>query len=205
MTAIVGLACVLLGAWLTTADRADASVTVMLWLNDPPPPLNAVLAVTSPLLRPLPLGILMIVLGAWILVTAGNRVRRLEVVRALVVAVVVSEVISQVLKRVTAEPRPLSSIDGLDPHGYPGDPLGFAYPSAHTAVSVAVVCALWPWLTRTQRVVGVIVATLIAANRLYIGAHWPLDIVGGVAAGVVAGACAWLVATRWPLRVTTAT
>lgn len=203
MTGIIGLVCVLVGAWLTTAERADVSVTVMRWLNDPPQPLDAILSATSPLLRPLPLGILVVVLGAWILVTAGSRIRRLEIVRAFVIAVVVSEVISQVLKRVTAEPRPLGSIDGLDPHGYPGDPLGFAYPSAHTAVSVAVVCALWPWLTRTQRVVGVVVATLVAANRLYIGAHWPLDILGGVTAGVVAGACAWLVATRWPLRLTT--
>lgn len=200
MIGIVGLLCVLVGAFLTFTERADASVAVMRWMNDPPQPVSAILAVSNPLLRPVSLSIVMIVLGAWIIVAAGNRVRRLEILRALVVSVFVAEVISQVTKRVTAEPRPLVAIDGLDSHGYPADPLGYAYPSAHTSVAVAVVCGLWPWLTRAQRVVGVIVATLIGANRLYIGAHWPLDVLGGVAVGLTAGACAWLVSWRWPLR-----
>ena len=72
---------------------------------------------------------------------------------------------------------------------------------ASGAVVVALVTALWPWLTRTQRVMGVVVAVFVTLNRLYIGAHWPLDILGGAATGLVAGACAWLIARRWPIRL----
>ena len=46
---------------------------------------------------------------------------------------------------------------------------------------MGLVAALWPWLTWPQRVVGVATAAAVALNRLYIGAHWPVDVVGGAA------------------------
>ena len=53
----------------------------------------------------------------------------------------------------------------------------------------------WP-----QRVVGVATAAAVALNRLYIGAHWPVDVVGGAAIGLLSGCVCWLVAARWPIR-----
>jgi undecaprenyl-diphosphatase len=134
---------------------------------------------------------------AWVLVTAA-RVERREVLRALGVSLLVAEVVAQVLKHLVDAPRPLAVLPGLDPHGYPNVPHGAAYPSAHTALVVGAVCALWPWIGRSQRTVGVVLAVLVACNRVYIGAHWPLDVVGGAAIGALAGAVAWLVAERWP-------
>ncbi len=61
------------------------------------------------------------------------------------------------------------------------------YPSSHTAVAVAVVVGAWPWLNGPWRVGGVVAATMIGLNRMYVGAHFPLDIVGGVAVGLVSG------------------
>ena len=52
---------------------------------------------------------------------------------------------------------------------------------------MALVAAIWPWLPPAQRVVGVVVAALVALNRLYIGAHWPVDVLGGAAIGLLAG------------------
>jgi undecaprenyl-diphosphatase len=65
-------------------------------------------------------------------------------------------------------------------------------------VVVAVVSALWPWLSWPQRAVGLTIAVLVALNRLYIGAHWPIDVIGGAAIGLLADAIAWLIAYRWP-------
>ena len=91
-------------------------------------------------------------------------------------------------------------IAGLDTHGYPVEPHGNAYPSAHTALFVGAACALWPWMRWPQRIIGVAIALLVACNRIYIGAHWPVDVVGGFAIGMFAGAITWLVATRWPIH-----
>jgi membrane-associated phospholipid phosphatase len=186
--------------WLALRPgAAQAQTALVTWLNDPPQPLAAVLAVSNSLFRPVPLAVVAVLLLGWIMVTARGG-RRWEVVRALVVGVVVAELVTQVLKRLADQTRPTASIPGLDVHGYPKDPFGNAYPSAHTSVAVALVAATWPWLTPAQRVVGVVVAALVALNRLYIGAHWPVDVLGGAAIGLLAGSLCWLVAARWPIR-----
>jgi undecaprenyl-diphosphatase len=185
--------------WLALQPGADAAQTDLVrWMNDPPPPLGTVLAVSNSLFRPVPLAVLAAALAGWVLATTQGS-HRWEALRAALVGLAVSELITQVLKRVADQPRPTASIPGLDVHGYPKDPFGNAYPSAHTAVAVGLVAALWPWLNRPQRAVGVVVALLVALNRLYIGAHWPVDVVGGAAIGLLAGAVCWLVAARWPL------
>ena len=197
----LSLVVIAVSAWLATQPGAQIAQTdLVLWFNDPPQPFAAVFAAANPLLRPVPLLVVAMVLVGWVLLAASALADRLEVVRALVVAVIVGELVAQVMKRLADQPRPLAVIPGLDTHGYPTSPHGNAYPSAHTAMIVAAVTAVWPWMRWPQRLVGVTFAVLVACNRVYIGAHWPMDVVGGAAIGVLAGTIAWLVATRWPIR-----
>jgi undecaprenyl-diphosphatase len=185
--------------WLALQPgAAEAQTGFVTLINDPPQPLGAVLAATNLLLRPVPLAVVALSLFGWIMVTARGSARG-EVLRAMVLSFALCEVITQVLKRLADQPRPTASIPGLDVHGYPKDPFGNAYPSAHTSVVVGLVAALWPWLTWPQRVVGVATALLVALNRLYIGAHWPVDVAGGAAIGLLSGCVCWLVASRWPI------
>ena len=185
--------------WLALQPEiAEAQTGFVMWINDPPQPLGAVLAVTNSLFRPVPLAVLALILIGWIFLTArGNS--RWEILRAMVISVVLSELLAQILKQLADQARPTASIPGLDVHGYPKDPYGNAYPSAHTSVVVGLVTALWPWLTWPQRVVGVTVAALVALNRMYIGAHWPIDVVGGAAIGLLSGSICWLVAAKLPI------
>lgn len=183
---------------------ADAQTAVVRWINDPPEPFGTVLAVTNSLLRPVPLAVVALALVGWIVFTARGR-DRWEVLRAMLLAYALSEAITQILKREAEQPRPTASIAGLDVHGYPTEPHGNAYPSAHTSVAVGLVTALWPWPRWPQRAVGVAIATLVALNRPYIGAHCPLDVLGGAAIGLLSGSLCWLVAARWPIRRSTVT
>ena len=173
------------------------------WLNQPPPPLDALFAIVNPLLRPVPLAVLAMVLLGWVLATARSTAARLEILRAAVVSVLLAEITAQVLKRLASQARPLAVMPNLDTHGYPGDPAGNAYPSAHTAFVVALACVLWPWLRPSQRVVAVVLVVLVPLNRVYIGAHWPIDLVGGAAVGLLAATITWLIAARWPITLTT--
>ena len=197
---VPSLVTVAASAWLAARPGAAAAQTALVVrLNHPAQPLASVLAVSNPFLRPVPLLVLAVALVGWVLVAAAGWAQRLECLRGLAVAVLVAELLAQALKRIVDQPRPTAVIPGLDVHGYPQDPLGRAYPSAHTAVTVAVVAALWPWTGRPQRAAGLVVAVLVPLNRIYIGAHWPLDVVGGAAVGMVAAALCWVVAAYWPI------
>lgn len=197
----LSMAVIALSAWLATRPRAEQAQTgLALWFNRPPQPFAAIFSAPNPLLRPIPLLLVAVVLASWVVLTAATTSWRLEIVRSLVVGLILSELLAQVMKQLAGQPRPLAVIPGLDAHGYPTSPHGNAYPSAHTALVVAAVSALWPWMGWPQRTVGLAFAVLVACNRVYIGAHWPIDVLGGAAIGLLSGTVAWLVATRWPIR-----
>lgn len=197
----LSVAVIALSAWLAVRPAAEEAQTgLVLWFNHPPQPFAVIFAVVNPLLRPVPLLVVAAVLVGWVMVTARRTAQRLEILRDLLVALAFSELAAQVMKRLADQPRPLWVIPGLDAHGYPTDPHGNAYPSAHTAVAVAAVSALWPWVSWPQRIVGVTLAVLVACNRIYIGAHWPIDVIGGAAIGLLAGTVTWLLAARWPIH-----
>ena len=116
---------VVVSAWLATRPGAPAAQTgAVLWMNHPPQPVAAVFALVSPLLRPLPLLVLAVLLGGWVVLAAPGSTRRLECGRAIGLALLIAEVVAQALKRVVHQPRPTAVIPGLDVHGYPQDPWG---------------------------------------------------------------------------------
>lgn len=61
---------------------------------------------------------------------------------------------------------------------------GMGYPSGHMAVLTALVFTLWPYISWPLRIVGVILLALEGWSRVYLGVHFPLDIIGGFAVGV---------------------
>lgn len=192
---------IIVTAWAATSPGSQGRQTdLVTWFNHPPQPIAAVFAIVNPFLRPVPLILLGVALLSWVLLSARYASRRWEVLRATTIALVLAELMAQVMKHLASQSRPLTVIPGLDTHGYPREPFGNAYPSAHTAIVLALVSALWPWLSWPQRAIGLTLAVLVALNRLYIGAHWPIDVIGGAAIGLLAGAIAWLIAYRWPVR-----
>ena len=69
--------------------------------------------------------------------------------------------------------------------------------SGHAAVAVAIATLIVPYLPRRARWVALVVAALVCVSRLYVGAHLPLDVVGGAALGWAAGS---LIHLRWAPR-----
>ena len=72
------------------------------------------------------------------------------------------------------------------------------FPSDHALVSFAVAGGLFAWRWMAGLAVS-IVAAFIGIARIFVGVHWPLDIVGGAAIGILAGE---LVARTLPLLET---
>ena len=64
---------------------------------------------------------------------------------------------------------------------------GTSFPSSHTAVTVAVVIALVPFLPRALAWVAIAYAVLVGWSRVYLGVHYPLDVLAGAGIGMAVG------------------
>lgn len=64
-------------------------------------------------------------------------------------------------------------------------PVDYSFPSGHTAASFASAAALYLSGAKKMAVPALILACLIAFSRMYFYVHYPTDIVGGIAVGVL--------------------
>ena len=60
--------------------------------------------------------------------------------------------------------------------------------SGHAAVATTLAATAWPVLPRAARPAVVAVVATTAFGRMYVGAHLPLDLVGGVGLGLILSA-----------------
>lgn len=70
------------------------------------------------------------------------------------------------------------------------DQSGLGYPSGHAAVATALAAAASPHVAGAARVAVWSAAAAVGAARIYVGAHLPLDVLGGAALGVAIGTAA---------------
>lgn len=103
---------------------------------------------------------------------------------------------NMILKPLVARPRPWLDVAGLVPLIDEPDPNSF--PSGHTCAAFAA-GMIWvrvlPW--KWGRVLAVILAVCMGLSRLYVGVHYPSDVVAGA---LVGSACAWSVWHVYLLR-----
>ncbi|MBY2918828.1 phosphatase PAP2 family protein [Rhizobium leguminosarum] len=106
---------------------------------------------------------------------------------------------STLLKILVARPRP-----DIVPHLVEVSDLSF--PSGHAMVSAVTYLTLGALLARTQRYrstrifvmgVGVFLAVIIGLSRIYLGVHYPTDVLAGWCAGALWALGCWLISKRF--------
>jgi len=100
-------------------------------------------------------------------------------------------VLAKALKRVVDRGRPASVIEGVVQRGDQEGDQGF--PSGHAAVSTALTVVSWPYLPDEWRSRTATLSEFVPFARMYVGAHLPLDVVGGSALGFAIGCAVNLV------------
>ena len=114
-----------------------------------------------------------------------------------VVALAAASLLVSALKDVVQRPRPAGALTLVDPGGY-AFPSGHAARAAALSVAVVVGLRLAPGLARRVTLGVVVLLNLVLGLLLvYLGTHWPTDVLAGWALGSLVG---WL-AARLALRL----
>ena len=114
---------------------------------------------------------------------------------ALIVAYAITDATVAVAKLVVSRPRPDANLTEAG---------GFSFPSGHSAMSMAVYGCLAFALARTCRgfpraacaLAGAAIVVAIGLSRIYLGVHYPSDVIAGWITGAAIFIATWLIAPR---------
>lgn len=110
-------------------------------------------------------------------------------VLSLIFGVIVTNLL---LKNIVARPRPFAEIEALIP--LIAKPTDFSFPSGHTTASFAVALVMLRMLPKKIGIPAVVLAALVAFSRLYLGVHYPTDVLVGFVVALVGSLLAvWIV------------
>lgn len=114
----------------------------------------------------------------------GGRRGRIAVIITLVMVAVTDQTGYRLLKEFFARSRPCDALaDVITPLGCTGT---YSFPSNHALNNFAA-ASYFSFLFPQFRTILYIVAALIAVSRVYLGLHYPSDIIGGAILGIIFG------------------
>ena len=145
-----------------------------------------------PLWVPMQLGNLLAVPA---LAAAALMFRHLRLSAGILLAGFTCWYLARVVKEAVGRGRPAALISDTILRQAPVD--GDGYVSGHAAIAFAFATVLHPYLPKPWRVVAWGLASVVGFARVYVGAHLPLDIVGGAALGCVVGIVVLLIVEPW--------
>lgn len=122
-----------------------------------------------------------------LLVPRKTRSIGLTGILALLVSLLINNII---LKNLVARTRPYEVIEGLAP--LIRRPRDYSFPSGHTGSSFASAWVFYRKLPRQFGIPALALAGLIGFSRLYLGVHYPTDVLFGAVSGIGSGCIALL-------------
>lgn len=124
-----------------------------------------------------------------------SRMRAAKSIVALAIAVAASDLISyRLIKPMFDRPRPEQA--GVSVQLRVASQVGPSFPSNHAANTFAEATILWFAIGRWAWI-AFIYAAAIAYSRVYVGVHYPSDVIGGAMLGALCAYAVWAPLKRW--------
>ena len=137
----------------------------------------------------------------WILLTIilliPKKTRKIGIVSFVSIAIGVL-ITNVALKNIVARTRPYEVVEGLNllvakAHDY-------SFPSGHSCASFASAFAIYKTSPKKYGIPALILASLIAFSRLYVGIHYPTDVIAGVIIGIVSAVLSVFIIAKYNER-----
>jgi membrane-associated phospholipid phosphatase len=125
------------------------------------------------------------VIAAPVVAVAALLARRFRLAIGLAASGLLVWLLAKVVKDLVERGRPAELLSEVLRRDAPR--VGQGYPSGHAAVAVALAAVAAPYLNRPLKIVVWVLAAGVCIARVYVGAHLPLDVVGGAAFGLAVG------------------
>ena len=125
--------------------------------------------------------------AVWLaLIIFGGRKGRITAILVVVVVVLSDKISSSLLKPLIERTRPCFTVEGCrvlikQSHSY-------SFPSSHAA-NMGSAAFLFSFKYRRYAPIFIAVAILVGYSRIYVGVHYPLDVVAGFILGAACGFC----------------
>lgn len=129
-----------------------------------------------------------IVVGSWFVRTGSDGPNRRFAVYTAVASTAIALLITMIIQHLYTHPRPfVARNDVVLLVNHSADP---SFPSEHATAAFAMATGLALYRPRFG-ILLLLLATLTAFARVFVGIHYPGDVAGGAAIGVAAAALIW--------------
>ena len=173
---------------LTLIQNLDAAV--LLWIQaNLRGPLDGVVSVWTNLGEA---GVLWIILCLIMLIRKPTRRAGVTALLAMGICYLFNDCL---VKNLICRPRPYDTVEGLTI--LIAAPGSWSFPSGHACSSLAAANVWWRTLKRRWlKILLLVLAVLMALSRLYVGVHYPSDVLVGALVGTVGGQLVWLASEK---------
>ena len=155
----------------------DHSILLYIQENLRHPAITPIMSVSSFLVN---LGIIWVALGIVMLFFKKTRLIGMMSLSSLLLCLIINNVI---IKHAVARARPFDTYSDLIP--LIKKPSDYSFASGHTTASFAAAGIYVRFLPRPIAIITIVYVFMVAFSRLYLGVHYPTDVLCGMAIGII--------------------